>query len=702
MRTSFKARLAACWRSGLVGALLSVVVGMVLLSEPDPDSFSLTPRIIRWLGAVSYDVPLRLGGKVKTPELVIVAMDQESYQKLDQPPAGIWDRGLHADLLDRVVAMGARAVVFDVWFGGSSTNPVADRRLAEAIMRATNRVVLAAFLTQSFEGQSPGSTNSAGSVISQAQIPSLPFASPTPWGVADLPLDPDHRVRRHYTNANYSTLAWKVAELLGRAPPDPLRARWINFYGADGLPHKSYHDVLQTNALPPDFFTNKVVFVGRYKVLTPLGTAQEDQHQTPYAGTFPGVELQATAFLNLLRKDWLNELPRGVEYAVFIVCGLFFGFGLVLLRPWVAVPAGVLGAGVTLVAGLWLFWGPHYWFPWLTIVAVQIPCALVWSVVAHTQWLTREKADLERKLATSLLAGMPGRSVGANAGGGSWSDPPGRMPSVPDHTLLRRVGQGAYGDVWLARDLIGNYRAVKAVYRDRFPRIEPFEREFRGIQKYSPISRKHPGWLDILHVGRNEADGCFFYIMEVGDDQTTGQTIDPERYVPRTLAGDLTKRGKLPVDECIRVSIALADAMAHLHQHGLIHRDVKPSNVIFVQGAPKFADIGLVTDASAAGREVSLLGTEGYIAPEGPGSPVADLFSLGKLIYELCTGHDRRVFPEMPTSLIESASDPAMEQLYRIVLKACEIEPRYRYQTAGELSAELQKVQDMISPPRKG
>jgi hypothetical protein len=56
----------------------------------------------------------------------------------------------------------------------------------------------------------------------------------------------------------------------------------------------------------------------------------------------------------------------------------------------------------------------------------------------------------------------------------------------------------------------------------------------------------------------------------------------------------------------------------------------------------------------------------------------------------------------MPTSLIESANDPAMEQLYRIVLKACEIEPRYRYQTAGELSAELQKVQDMISPPRKG
>jgi serine/threonine protein kinase len=112
-----------------------------------------------------------------------------------------------------------------------------------------------------------------------------------------------------------------------------------------------------------------------------------------------------------------------------------------------------------------------------------------------------------------------------------------------------------------------------------------------------------------------------------------------------------------------------------------------------VHGGPKFADIGLVTEAREPGRDVSLLGTEGYMAPEGPGSALADLFSLGKLIYELCTGHDRRVFPDMPTSLIEGTPDPDMEELYRIVLKACEFEPRYRYQSAEELQADLRKLE---------
>src|SRR5688572_9004505 len=66
-------------------------------------------------------------------------------------------------------------------------------------------------------------------------------------------------------------------------------------------------------------------------------------------------------------------------------------------------------------------------------------------------------------------------------------------PAIPDHTLLRRIGEGAFGEVWLARSALGTLRAVKIVYRAWFNEDRPFEREFEGIIKYEPISRGHPG-----------------------------------------------------------------------------------------------------------------------------------------------------------------------------------------------------------------
>src|SRR4029077_14781962 len=96
-------------------------------------------------------------------------------------------------------------------------------------------------------------------------------------------------------------------------------------------------------------------------------------------------------------------------------------------------------------------------------------------------------------------------------------------------------------------------------------------------------------------------------------------------YQPRTLQNELARRSRLPVSECLQIGLSLTSALAHLHQNGLVHRDIKPANIIFVGGVPKLADIGLVAEVAEAR---SYEGTEGFIPPEGPGSPQADLYSL--------------------------------------------------------------------------
>jgi WD40 repeat protein len=262
-------------------------------------------------------------------------------------------------------------------------------------------------------------------------------------------------------------------------------------------------------------------------------------------------------------------------------------------------------------------------------------------------------------------------------------------PVIPDHHVIRRIGEGAYGEIWLARNVIGTYRAVKIIYRRTFKDDRPYEREFSGIKKFEPISRTHPGLMDILQVGRNDAEGYFYYVMEVADDLTSGQRFHPDTYSPNTLSKQLAARGALPFDECLQIGLSLADGLAHLHQHGLIHRDIKPSNIIFVNGRAKLADIGLVADISAARTYV---GTEGFIPPEGPGTAHADIYSLGKVLYETSTGKDRHLFPELPTLLGELPERDQFIELNEVIVKACAALPKDRHISANELHGELQML----------
>jgi serine/threonine protein kinase len=263
---------------------------------------------------------------------------------------------------------------------------------------------------------------------------------------------------------------------------------------------------------------------------------------------------------------------------------------------------------------------------------------------------------------------------------------PEKIPVVPDHELLRLIGKGSSGQVWLARNALGTYRAVKIVHEKAFSSRRPFEREFNGILKFEPVSRLHDGLVDILQVGHNEAGGYFYCVMELADDFATGSNINPPTYAPRTLGHDKDRLGRLPIAECVRLGAAIASALGFLHKNGLIHRDIKPSNIIFVNGIPKLADIGLVTDAAEG---PSFVGTEGFIPPEGSGTIRADIYSLGKVLYEISTGNDRNEFPALPERLGNHSETRDMILLNKIILKACRARPWLRYQTAEEMMQAL-------------
>jgi len=306
-----------------------------------------------------------------------------------------------------------------------------------------------------------------------------------------------------------------------------------------------------------------------------------------------------------------------------------------------------------------------------------------------------------------------------------------RPPLVPGHRLLRQIARGSYGEIWLARTELGAFRAVKVVRRANFANAKPYDREFAGIQRYEPVSREHEGLVDVLQVGSDEAAGFFYYVMELADDAgevgratpcapgfgdnedgahgVTRPTFSPAGYSPLTLAHAIRARDRLPATEVVELGIKLARALEFLHSRRLVHRDLKPSNIIFVDGQPKLADVGLVADL---GNPQSLVGTEGYFPPEGPGTAQGDIYSLGKVLYEAATGKDRQEFPDLPTDLaVEQASclspphrleapchyggpgDSALLELNEVLLKACESNPRTRYSFAAAMRADLELIQ---------
>ncbi len=391
------------------GAALTTLASLVFYLFPE-----LVP-ISGKLEQMSYDLPFFLRRTRAVDEAAIIYLDALSHEEMKQPFSQPWDRAIHANLLDLLKTNHSRAVVFDILFEEPFTNkPDADEQFARAIANH-GKVILAA--ENQFNRSVPGLP--ACKVV----LPYHKFAKAAAgWGNVQLPCGPDYAVRKQFPvlldlpgYREFPTLAWQTAEAVQapatRDPKAKFTPRWLNYYGPPGaIPSVPYFLNFIPGAVPADFFSNKVVFVGARQSADYSGKGK-DEFATPYSlwckEFAPGVEIHATALVNLLKGDWLTRFPPAVELALQLAIGGFLGWALMQTKPFgtLILACGSM-AGVTVFAHL-MVWKGGVWMNWCIVAAIQIPLALFWSLFYSLVRAQVEKLALGKSLALHL----PGHRV---------------------------------------------------------------------------------------------------------------------------------------------------------------------------------------------------------------------------------------------------------------------------------------------------
>ena len=368
--------------AAIFGALLAAGIGYYL------HTFTAG----RGLRDHSYGLQLIWRGEMRAEEAVIVYLDEISHKILGQPLNAPWDRALHARLINRLTAAGAKAIVFDIVFSDPDRhNPGADVQMAQAI-KDSGRVVLAIDLVRFGRNDRRG-------------IPPIEMFYTNAAGVGSVEVLADRdlvvrQLRPWDDDLGIPSLSWAAASFLGAKiePEEDLwrLVRWVNYYGPPlHLRSVTYSEALDPEEVDDKFFRDKVVFVGA-RIYTKFAGERKDEFSHPFSywqtaamlneygmNFIAGVELQATAFLNLMRGDWLSRMPWSMEHGLILGLGALFGFGLVRLRPVMATVVGLGGLAVVVVSLQVLFNQKLIWFPWL-IVLVQILVALAWSILFNS------------------------------------------------------------------------------------------------------------------------------------------------------------------------------------------------------------------------------------------------------------------------------------------------------------------------------
>jgi serine/threonine protein kinase len=260
------------------------------------------------------------------------------------------------------------------------------------------------------------------------------------------------------------------------------------------------------------------------------------------------------------------------------------------------------------------------------------------------------------------------------------------------YKILELIGGGGMSNVYLAHDMILDRDIAIKILRYDFSNEEELRRRFQR-EALSTTSLAHPNIVNIFDVG--EEGSLHYLVME---------------YVPgKTLKEYIIEHSPVEPEKAVKIMIQLTSALAHAHQNQIVHRDIKPQNILMdKEGNVKITDFGIAMALSATSytQTNSVLGTVHYLSPEqargGAANKKSDLYSLGIVMFELLTGRlpfsgESAVSIALKHLQTETPSlreiVPTLPQsLENVVLKATAKNPQHRYQSANEMEQDLSTV----------
>ena len=265
------------------------------------------------------------------------------------------------------------------------------------------------------------------------------------------------------------------------------------------------------------------------------------------------------------------------------------------------------------------------------------------------------------------------------------------------YALVQSLGMGGMGEVYLAHDEVLDRDVALKVLRKRHAGDVEFAERFER-EALSAASLSHPNIVQVYNKGET-GDGTSYIVME---------------YVPGGTLGEQIEQGApFEARKAAAMAAQIAEALGAAHERGVIHRDIKPQNVLLdSSGDLKVTDFGIARVAASSSASGAVFGTAGYISPEQamgePVGPASDLYSLGVILYEMLTGELPYTADNSIAVCMKHVTEPLRpprelnpaipEELDALVVKLLAKHPAERYGSAAELLADLERVRGDLTP----